>query len=320
MYIVEVAKMPLISIVVPCYNEEAVLPQLYAELNRVSGIMDYVDFEYCFVDDGSADTTVEILRGYAASDKRVRFSSFSRNFGKEAAMLAGLRMATGDYVAVMDADLQHPPEMLVEMYAAVKDGEYDCAAARRTDREGETKVRSGGSRLFSKLMNAISDTEYVEGATDYRLMRRGMVEAVLSLPENNRFTKGIFSWVGFKTKWIPYVSRDRAAGETKWTFKKLVRYSVDGMMAFSTKPLALSSILGVIFCILAFISLIVTVIKTIIFGNPVAGYPTIVSLILLVGGLLMFFIGMLGQYLAKTYMEAKRRPLYIVRETEDGLK
>lgn len=320
MYIVEVAKMPLISIVVPCYNEEAVLPQLYAELNRVSGLMDYVDFEYCFVDDGSSDTTVEILRGYAAADKRVRFSSFSRNFGKEAAMLAGLRMATGDYVAVMDADLQHPPEMLVEMYAAVKDGEYDCAAARRTDREGETKVRSGGSHLFSKLMNAISDTEYVEGATDYRLMRRGMVEAVLSLPENNRFTKGIFSWVGFKTKWIPYVSRDRAAGETKWTFRKLVRYSVDGMMAFSTKPLALSSILGVIFCILAFITLLVTVIKTIIFGNPVAGYPTIVSLILLVGGLLMFFIGMLGQYLAKTYMEAKRRPLYIVRETEDGLK
>lgn len=312
--------MPLISIVVPCYNEEAVLPQLYAELNRVSGLMDYVDFEYCFVDDGSSDTTVEILRGYAAADKRVRFSSFSRNFGKEAAMLAGLRMATGDYVAVMDADLQHPPEMLVEMYAAVKDGEYDCAAARRTDREGETKVRSGGSHLFSKLMNAISDTEYVEGATDYRLMRRGMVEAVLSLPENNRFTKGIFSWVGFKTKWIPYVSRDRAAGETKWTFRKLVRYSVDGMMAFSTKPLALSSILGVIFCILAFITLLVTVIKTIIFGNPVAGYPTIVSLILLVGGLLMFFIGMLGQYLAKTYMEAKRRPLYIVRETEDGLK
>lgn len=312
--------MPLISIVVPCYNEEAVLPQLYAELNRVSGLMDYVDFEYCFVDDGSSDTTVEILRGYATADKRVRFSSFSRNFGKEAAMLAGLRMATGDYVAVMDADLQHPPEMLVEMYAAVKDGEYDCAAARRTDREGETKVRSGGSHLFSKLMNAISDTEYVEGATDYRLMRRGMVEAVLSLPENNRFTKGIFSWVGFKTKWIPYVSRDRAAGETKWTFRKLVRYSVDGMMAFSTKPLALSSILGVIFCILAFITLLVTVIKTIIFGNPVAGYPTIVSLILLVGGLLMFFIGMLGQYLAKTYMEAKRRPLYIVRETEDGLK
>lgn len=312
--------MPLISIVVPCYNEEAVLPQLYAELDRVSGLMDYVDFEYCFVDDGSSDATVEILRGYAAADKRVRFSSFSRNFGKEAAMLAGLRMSTGDYVAVMDADLQHPPEMLVEMYAAIKDGEYDCAAARRTDREGETKVRSGGSRLFSKLMNAISDTEYVEGATDYRLMRRGMVEAVLSLPENNRFTKGIFAWVGFKTKWIPYVSRDRAAGETKWSFKKLVRYSVDGMMAFSTKPLALSSILGVIFCVIAFISLIVTVIKTLIFGNPVAGYPTIVSLILLVGGLLMFFIGMLGQYLAKTYMEAKRRPLYIVRETEDGLK
>lgn len=312
--------MPLISVVVPCYNEEEVLPALYAELCRVAGVMDYVDYEFCFVDDGSSDATADILRGWSREDRRVRFASFSRNFGKEAAMLAGLQMTRGDFVAVMDADLQHPPEMLEEMYVAVKDGEFDCAAARRTAREGETKLRSGGSALFSKLMNALSDTEYVEGATDYRLMRRGMVDAVLSLPEYNRFTKGIFSWVGFKTKWIPYVSRDRAAGETKWTFKKLLRYSVDGMMAFSTKPLALSSILGVISCAIAIIVLLVTVIKTLIFGNPVAGYPTIVSLILLVGGLLMFFIGMLGQYLAKTYMETKHRPVYIVRETEEGLK
>ena len=235
-------------------------------------------------------------------------------------MLAGLRMAKGDYTAVMDADLQHPPEMLIEMYDAVKDGEYDCAAARRTDREGETAVRSGGSKLFSKLMNALSETEYVPGATDYRLMRRGMVDAVLSLPEHNRLTKGIFCLVGVKTKWIPYVSRDRAAGTTKWSFMKLVRYSIDGMMAFSTKPLAISSILGVISCAIAIVVLLVTVVKTLIFGNPVAGYPTIVSLILLVGGLLMFFIGMLGQYLAKTYMEAKHRPIYIIRETEEGLK
>ena len=286
--------MPLISVVVPCYNEEEVLPQLYAELARVAKLMDYVDFEFCFVDDGSSDATPDMLRTLSKDDKRVRFASFSRNFGKEAAMLAGLRMAKGDYTAVMDADLQHPPEMLIEMYDAVKDGEYDCAAARRTDREGETAVRSGGSKLFSKLMNALSDTEYVPGATDYRLMRRGMVDAVLSLPEYNRFTKGIFSWVGFKTKWIPYVSRDRAAGTTKWSFMKLVRYSIDGMMAFSTKPLAISSILGVISCAIAIVVLLVTVVKTLIFGNPVAGYPTIVSLILLVGGLLMFFIGMLG--------------------------
>lgn len=312
--------MPLISVVVPCYNEEEVLPQLYAELARVAKLMDYVDFEFCFVDDGSSDATPDMLRMLSKDDKRVHFASFSRNFGKEAAMLAGLRMARGDYTAVMDADLQHPPEMLVEMYDAVKDGEYDCAAARRTDREGETAVRSGGSKLFSKLMNALSETEYVPGATDYRLMRRGMVDAVLSLPEYNRFTKGIFSWVGFKTKWIPYVSRDRAAGTTKWSFMKLVRYSIDGMMAFSTKPLAISSILGVISCAIAIVVLLVTVVKTLIFGNPVAGYPTIVSLILLVGGLLMFFIGMLGQYLAKTYMEAKHRPIYIIRETEEGLK
>ena len=312
--------MPLISVVVPCYNEEEVLPQLYAELARVAKLMDYVDFEFCFVDDGSSDATPDMLRTLSKDDKRVHFASFSRNFGKEAAMLAGLRMAKGDYTAVMDADLQHPPEMLIEMYDAVKDGEYDCAAARRVDREGETAVRSGGSKLFSKLMNALSETEYVPGATDYRLMRRGMVDAVLSLPEYNRFTKGIFSWVGFKTKWIPYVSRDRAAGTTKWSFMKLVRYSIDGMMAFSTKPLAISSILGVISCAIAIVVLLVTVVKTLIFGNPVAGYPTIVSLILLVGGLLMFFIGMLGQYLAKTYMEAKHRPIYIIRETEEGLK
>lgn len=312
--------MPLISVVVPCYNEEEVLPQLYAELARVAKLMDYVDFEFCFVDDGSSDATPDMLRTLSKDDKRVHFASFSRNFGKEAAMLAGLRMAKGDYTAVMDADLQHPPEMLIEMYDAVKGGEYDCAAARRTDREGETAVRSGGSKLFSKLMNALSETEYVPGATDYRLMRRGMVDAVLSLPEYNRFTKGIFSWVGFKTKWIPYVSRDRAAGTTKWSFMKLVRYSIDGMMAFSTKPLAISSILGVISCAIAIVVLLVTVVKTLIFGNPVAGYPTIVSLILLVGGLLMFFIGMLGQYLAKTYMEAKHRPIYIIRETEEGLK
>ena len=312
--------MPLISVVVPCYNEEEVLGKLYDELTRVAGLMDYVDFEYCFVDDGSSDRTLEMLRELSKRDERVRFVSFSRNFGKESAMLAGLEMATGDYTAVMDADLQHPPEMLIEMYDAIKDGEYDCAAARRVDREGETKMRSGGSRLFSKLMNALSETEYVEGATDYRLMRRGMVDAVLSLPEYNRFTKGIFSWVGFKTKWIPYVSRDRAAGTSKWNFTNLLHYSIDGMMAFSTKPLAFSSILGVICCVIAIIMLLVTVIKTLIFGNPVAGYPTIVSLILLVGGLLMFFIGMLGQYLAKTYMEAKHRPVYIVRETEKGLK
>ena len=312
--------MPLISVVVPCYNEEEVLPKLYGELTRVAGLMDYVSFEYCFVDDGSSDGTADILRRLSREDGRVRFASFSRNFGKEAAMYAGLQMATGDYVAVMDADLQHPPEMLTEMYDAVRDGEYDCAAARRTSREGETAVRSGGSALFAKLMNALSDTEYVPGATDYRLMRRGMVDAVLSLQEVNRFTKGIFSWVGFKTKWIPFVSRDRAAGTTKWSFIKLVRYSLDGMMAFSTKPLAFSSILGVISCVIAIIMLLVTVIKTLIFGNPVAGYPTIVSLILLVGGLLMFFIGMLGQYLAKTYMEAKHRPVYIIRETEKGLK
>ncbi len=312
--------MPVLSVVVPCYNEEEVLPKLYPELCRVAESMGELTFEFDFVDDGSSDGTLDILRRLSREDGRVRFTSFSRNFGKESAMLAGLRMSTGDYTVIMDADLQHPPEMLREMYDAVKDGEYDVCAARRVKREGEPKFRGAGSRLFFRLMNAMSDTEFVDGATDFRLMRRGVVEAVLSLPEYNRFTKGIFSWVGFRTKWLPFVSAERAAGETKWSLAGLIRYSVDGMLAFSTRPLAISSILGAISCAVALIVMIATVVKTLVFGNPVAGYPTIVCLILLIGGLLMFFIGVLGQYMSKTYLETKSRPAYVVRETEEGLK
>ena len=234
-------------------------------------------------------------------------------------MYAGLSAAAGAYTAILDADMQDPPSLLPEMFSWIKQG-YDSVATRRVTRKGEPPIRSFFARMFYRLMNKISKTEIVDGARDFQMMNRTVVDAILSMGEYNRFSKGIFSWVGFKTKWVPFVNVERVAGETKWSFTKLVRYSIDGMMAFSTKPLALSSILGVISCAIAIITLLVTVVKTLIFGNPVAGYPTIVSLILLVGGLLMFFIGMLGQYLAKTYMEAKHRPIYIVRETEEGLK
>ena len=313
----------LLSIVVPCYNEQEALPYFYKEICRVAEEMKAshgADFEFIFVDDGSKDKTLSIARELHKQDARVRYISFSRNFGKEAGILAGLEASKGDYVAMMDADLQDPPALLPQMLDALLEEDYDCAATRRTNRKGEPPIRSFFARMFYKIINRLSDADIVDGARDYRLMRRRMVDAILALPEYNRFSKGIFGWVGFKTKWIPYVSRDRAAGTSKWNFTKLLHYSIDGMMAFSTKPLAFSSILGVICCVIAIIMLLVTVIKTLIFGNPVAGYPTIVSLILLVGGLLMFFIGMLGQYLAKTYMEAKHRPVYIVRETEKGLK
>ena len=313
--------MSLLSVIVPCYNEEENVACFYEELmkNRPFFEKEGLEVEILYIDDGSRDGTVREVKKLRERDGRVRLISFSRNFGKEAAIYAGLEKSKGDYVVMMDADLQDPPSLLPEMFSHIREG-YDSVATRRVSRKGEPPIRSFFARMFYRLVNHISKTEIVDGARDYRLMTRQVVDAILRMPEYNRFTKGIFGWVGFKTRWMEYENIERAHGETKWSFRKLVRYSVDGMMAFSTKPLALSSILGVICCVIAVITLLVTVVKTIIFGNPVAGYPTIVSLILLVGGLLMFFIGMLGQYLAKTYMEAKHRPVYIVRETEDGLK
>ena len=312
--------MPIISIVVPCYNEEEALPLFYQEATRVAGEMSGIDFEFVFIDDGSRDNTLSVLRRLAAADRRVRFVSFSRNFGKEAGMLAGLEAATGDYVALMDADLQDPPALLPELYRAVTEEGYDCAATRRTTRAGEPPIRSFFARLFYRLIHKISDADLVDGARDYRLMRRAVVDAILSMREYNRFSKGIFGWVGFRTKWIPFVNVERVAGETKWSFWKLFRYSLEGIVAFSTVPLALASVLGVLLCLIAFVFILVVLVKTLAFGDPVGGWPSMICVILFLGGVQLLCIGILGQYLSKTYLETKRRPIYLVRETEEGIK
>ena len=312
--------MPIISIVVPCYNEEEALPLFYQEATRVAGEMSGIDFEFVFIDDGSRDNTLSVLRRLAAADRRVRFVSFSRNFGKEAGMLAGLEAATGDYVALMDADLQDPPALLPELYRAVTEEGYDCAATRRTTRAGEPPIRSFFARLFYRLIHKISDADIVDGARDYRLMRRAVVDAILPMREYNRFSKGIFGWVGFRTKWIPFVNVERVAGETKWSFWKLFRYSLEGIVAFSTVPLALASVLGVLLCLIAFVFILVVLVKTLAFGDPVGGWPSMICVILFLGGVQLLCIGILGQYLSKTYLETKRRPIYLVRETEEGIK
>lgn len=313
--------MSLISIVVPCYNEEAVLPLFYQEILRVMDQMhtehSSLSFELLFIDDGSKDRTLSILRDLSVSDERVRYISFSRNFGKEAGMFAGLENAKGDYVVIMDADLQHPPAFLPQMYNYVKDGEYDCATTRRVSRKGESRIRSAFARSFYKIMNKISQTEIVDGAQDFRFMTRQMVDSILSMREYNRFSKGIFSWVGFKVRYIEYENVERAAGTTAWSFWGLFRYSLEGIFAFSTAPLALASLLGILSCLVAFIMCIVIIIKTLAFGEPVAGFPTIMCVMFLLGGLQLFCIGILGQYLSKTYLESKSRPIYLTRETEE---
>lgn len=309
-----------ISIIVPCYNEQEALPLFYAEITRVAEQMAPLTFEFVFIDDGSSDGTLSTLRSLAAQDKRLRFVSFSRNFGKEAAILAGLEAAEGAYIATMDADLQDPPALLPELYRAVTEEGYDCAATRRTSREGEPPIRSFFARMFYKLINKISDADIVDGARDYRLMRRRMVEAVLSMREYNRFSKGIFGWVGFQTKWVPFTNVERAAGETKWSFWKLFLYSLEGIVAFSTAPLAIASVLGALLCAAAFLFIAVVILKTFLFGDPVSGWPSMMCVILFLGGIQLFCAGISGQYLAKTYLETKKRPVYLVRETEEGLK
>lgn len=312
--------MDKISIVVPCYNEELSLPYFYDEITRVAESMKSdAEFEFIFVNDGSGDKTVDGLRALAKKDNRVRYISFSRNFGKEAAMYAGFRATVGNLVVVMDADLQHPPRLIPEMYEGIRKEGYDCVATRRVKRVGEPKIRSFFAMRFYSVINALSDTNIVPGACDYRMMTRKMVDAVLEMSEVNRFSKGIFSWVGFNTKWIPFENVARVAGETKWSFKKLFAYSLEGITAFSTAPLQISSLVGILFCILAFIFGIVTVIKTIAFGEPVAGFPTLICVILLIGGIQLLMIGILGQYISKMYVETKKRPIYIVKETEEDL-
>ena len=312
--------MDKISIVVPCYNEELSLPYFYDAITSTAESMkENAEFEFIFVNDGSADKTVEVLRKLAKKDSRVRYISFSRNFGKEAAMYAGFKATKGNLVVVMDADLQHPPKLIPEMYEGIKKEGYDCVATRRVKRLGEPKIRSFFAMRFYSIINMLSDTNIVPGACDYRMMKRKMVDAVLEMSEVNRFSKGIFSWVGFNTKWVPFENVARVAGETKWSFKKLFAYSLDGITAFSTAPLQISSFIGILFCILAFIFGLVTFVKTLVFGEPVAGFPTLICVILLIGGIQLLMIGILGQYMSKMYVETKKRPIYVVKETEEDL-
>ena len=305
-----------ISIIVPSYNEEKSLPLFYDEICKIKPEFEKKDvkFELIFVDDGSKDTTLQVIKGLKSKDDCVHYISFSRNFGKEAAIYAGLENCTGDYAVLMDADLQDPPAYLMEMYLAIKEEGYDSVATRRVSRKGEPVIRSFFARMFYRLMYKISNTEIVDGARDYRLMTRQMVDAILSMSEYNRFTKGIFGWVGFRTKWLEYENVERVAGETKWSFWKLFKYSLEGIMAFSTAPLALASYFGIILCIVAVIAILFIVIRALCFGDPTAGWPSLACIIIFIGGIQLFCIGVLGQYLAKTYLETKRRPIYISRE------
>lgn len=307
--------MSLLSVIVPCYNEEDSVALFYEELIKNDPFFQgkEIELELLYIDDGSRDGTVAEVKKLREKDERVHLVSFSRNFGKEAAMFAGLQKSKGDYVVMMDVDLQDPPSLLPEMFEGLSEG-YDSVATRRVDRKGEPPIRSFFARRFYRLMKKISKTEMMDGARDYRLMTRQMVDAILSMEEYNRFTKGIFGWVGFRTKWLEYENVERARGETKWNFWKLLMYSFDGIMAFSTAPLLISSLMGVFFCVLSFAMIIFIIVRKVMFGDPVSGWPSLVCIILLTSGIQFFCTGILGQYLAKTYMEVKRRPIYLVRE------
>ena len=310
----------LISIVIPCFNEEESLPIFYKEICKIREKMKkehQADFEIILVDDGSKDRTLQIMRQLANEDSGIRYLSFSRNFGKESAIYAGLKNTTGDYIAMMDADLQDPPELLLEMYEVLESGEYDCAGTRRMDRKGEPPIRSFFAHCFYKLINKMSKADIVDGARDFRLMTRQMTDAILEMGEYNRFSKGIFGWVGFRTKWLEYKNVERVAGNTKWSFWKLFLYSLDGIVAFSTAPLLIASVMGLLFLFVAFIMILVIIFKTLMFGEPVAGYPSTMCVMFFIGGLQLFSIGILGQYLSKTYLETKKRPIYIIKESND---
>lgn len=307
-------KMKTVDIVVPCYNEEEGLEVFVDTTNKYINEIDGYRFKYILVDDGSKDKTLSVMLKLAREHKNVKYISFSRNFGKEAAMYAGLKNSSGDYVIVMDADLQHPPTMIADMIKGVEEG-YDCCAARRTSREGESKIRSFFSRSFYKFSNKIADVKMPHGAVDFRIMSRQMVDAVLSLSEVQRFSKGIFSWVGFETKWLPYENVERTIGTTKWSFWGLFKYAIDGLTAFSVAPLRFISLLGLIISALAFIYAIVVLFQTLIFGIDVPGYATTLIITLFLGGILEFSVGILGEYIGRIYMESKNRPIYLTKRT-----
>jgi glycosyltransferase involved in cell wall biosynthesis len=310
----------LISVIVPCYNEQEAIPYFYEEMTRVEKMMPDYDFEMIFVNDGSKDKTIDIIHEYAAKDSQVKYIDFSRNFGKEAAIYAGLSNASGDYVAMMDADLQDPPALLPEMVKAIEEEGYDSAATRRVTRKGEPPIRSFFARCFYKLINKMSKTEIVDGARDYRLMTRQFVNSLLEMGEYNRFSKGLFGWVGYKTKWIEFENVERVAGETKWSFWKLLLYSIEGIVGFSTAPLAFAAIVGVLFCFIAFLMIIIIIVKTLILGDPTSGWPSMVCISLMIGGIQLFCMGILGEYIAKAYLEVKKRPIYICRDTNISRK
>lgn len=305
-----------ISIIVPCYNEQEALPYFSKEIIRIADQLPAYEFQIVFVNDGSKDKTLELLKSYEKSDPRIHYISFSRNFGKEAAMYAGFRYATGDYVAVMDADMQDPPALLPDMLQIIKSGEYDSVATRRENRDGEPPIRSFFARKFYKIINKISDSDVVDGARDFRLMNRKMVDAICSMGEYNRFSKGIFGWVGFRTYWLPYKNVERVAGETKWSFWKLFKYAMDGIINFSQVPLSIASWFGVIMTGISAIMFILLVAKKLFIGDPVDGWTSLICVIILIGGIQLFCLGIMGQYIAKTYMESKKRPHYIVAETD----
>lgn len=308
----------LLSIIVPCYNEEAAIPYFYNEMNRVLEGMSKkwaeLSVEFLFIDDGSRDKTLREIKALREKDERIRFVSFSRNFGKESGIYAGLENSKGDYVVIMDVDLQDPPALLPDMFAAVYEEGYDSSATRRVTRKGEPPIRSLFARMFYKLINRISDAEIVDGARDYRIMTRQMVDAILSMSEYNRFTKGIYGWVGFKTKWIEFENVERVAGETKWSFWKLCKYALEGIIAFSSAPLSIATYFGILMAFVAFLFIIVIIIKKLTIGDPTYGWSSMVCIILLVSGIQLFCIGIVGQYLSKTYLETKKRPIYIAKE------
>ena len=307
--------MKKISLIVPCFNEEEALPLFYREATRVADSMKEYEFEFLFIDDGSKDRTLEILQELSQKDARVFYLSFSRNFGKEAAMYAGFVNAEGDYIAVMDADLQDPPSLLPEMTAYLESGEFDSVATRRITREGEPKIRSFFARMFYKIINRISDADIVDGARDYRLMKREMTDAIVEMSEYNRFSKGIYGWIGFRTKWLAYRNTERVAGETKWNFWKLLKYSVGGIINFSQVPLALASWSGIIFTIISLIMVLFIFFRRLLYGDPVAGWASLACILMFLGGIILFCVGIVGQYLAKLYLEVKKRPHYIINKT-----
>lgn len=306
----------LCSIVVPCFNEQEAIPIYYNEMIKIFEELPELQFEFEFIDDGSKDRTLQIIKELRRKDDRVHYVSFSRNFGKEAGIYAGLKHAKGDFVVIMDVDLQDPPEMLRQMYETVEKDGYDCAATRRADRKGEPLIRSFFARMFYRVINKISKTDIVDGARDYRFMTRQMVDSILSLSEYNRFSKGIFGWIGYDTKWLSYENVERVAGETKWSFWKLFTYSLEGIVAFSTVPLSIASFFGLLCCVLSLLGTVFIFIRAMLFGDPVSGWPSMVCIMTLLGGIQLLCMGIIGMYLSKMYLECKNRPIYISKEEE----